>query len=213
MRYFLAIAHTGLVAILLHPLRSLATTFCVVVVLVPYLAGLGLSKGVQEQAEAAIRFGPDLYVTGEQFGRTVPVPLAAVPEIQKIDGVALVVPRIVGGIVLGKDRENAVLVGLPVEHFPASVTFIAGRLPRAGPLNELVLGSDLARHLHLAVGDLLPPFYHNREGERLSQVVGIFHSDVSLWQARLILTTLDTAATIFDQRGLATRLALAFSGT
>jgi ABC-type lipoprotein release transport system permease subunit len=206
MRYFLEIAQTGLVALLLHPLRSLVTTGSVVVVLVPYLVGLGLSKGIQQEAEAAIRFGTDLYVTGTQFGRTVPIPLTAVEAIQKVDGVTEVVPRIVGGLVLGKDRENAVLVGIPLEKLPASITCVAGRLPRASPRNELVVGSDLARRLKLDVGSLIPPFYHNRHGERISQVVGIFRSEVSLWQARLILTSLDTAAAVFDQEGLATDL-------
>lgn len=206
MRYFLEIAHTGLVALLLHPLRSLVTTGCVVVVLVPYLVGLGLSHGLQSEAAAALRFGADLYVTGSQFGRTVPVPLAAVAQLQKIDGVTEVLPRIVGGIVLGKDRENAVLVGLPLEKLPATITCVAGRLPRESPLNELVVGSELARRLHLEVGALLPPFYRNRHGERLSEVVGLFQAEVSLWQANLILTSLDTAAAIFDQQGLATDL-------
>src|SRR5262249_6375071 len=62
------------------------------------------------------------------------------------------------------------------------------------------------RRLRLRVGDLLPPFYYNPQGERLSKVVGVFKSDVSLWQANLILTSFDTAAAIFNQRGLATDL-------
>jgi ABC-type antimicrobial peptide transport system permease subunit len=64
----------------------------------------------------------------------------------------------------------------------------------------------LARRLNLEVGALLPPFYRNRHGERLSEVVGVFRSEVSLWQGNLILTSLDTAATLFDQQGFATDL-------
>ena len=77
MRRALEIARTGLAAVLLHPARSLATVGAVVVVLVPYLAGLGLSQGLRADAEASVRFGADLYVTGTRFGRDVPVPLAA----------------------------------------------------------------------------------------------------------------------------------------
>ena len=65
MRHLLEIAKTGLAAIRLHPLRASATVGAVVVVLVPYLAGLGLSYGIQAEAEDSIRFGADLYVTGE----------------------------------------------------------------------------------------------------------------------------------------------------
>jgi ABC-type lipoprotein release transport system permease subunit len=117
-----------------------------------------------------------------------------------------VVPRIVGGVVLGRDGETGVLVGLPPDRFPAGVECIDGRLPQSGSLNELVVGSELARKLSLKVGDYIPPFYRNRQGERLSRVVGVFRSDVSLWQARVVFTTFDTAARIFDQPGLATDL-------
>jgi ABC-type lipoprotein release transport system permease subunit len=206
MRAFLGIAQTGLVAVLRHPLRSVVVVGCLVAVLLPYLVGLGLSRGVQQEAEDAVRFGADLYVSGSQFGRDVPVPLGAADDVQKLDGVRDVVPRIVGSVVLGKERENAVLVGLPPDRFPAGVECIEGRPPAPSNRNELVVGSELARRLGLRVGDLIPPFYRSRDGERLSEVVGVFRSDVSLWQARLVFTTFDAAAAIFDQQGLATDL-------
>jgi ABC-type lipoprotein release transport system permease subunit len=206
MNALLAIAYTGLVAVLQYPLRSAATVACVVAVLLPYIAGIGLSKGIQQQAEDAVRFGADLYITGEQFGREVPLPVTAAQEIRAKDGVTDVVPRIVARIVLGKNREEAVLVGVPPEHFPAGVTCVEGELPRAGSRNELVLGTELARRLGLHVGSIIPPFYHNPRGDFTSKVVGIFRSDVSIWEANLILTTFDTAAAICNQEGLATDL-------
>jgi ABC-type lipoprotein release transport system permease subunit len=206
MRSFLAIAHTGLVSLLQYPLRSAATVGCVLAVLFPYVAGLGLSHGIREQAEEAARSGADLYVTGRQFGREGPVPLALAGEVKKIDGVTAVVPRIVARVVLGKEREEAVLVGLPPDHFPAGVTCVEGALPRTGSLNELVMGTELARRLGLRVGSLIPPFYHNPRGDRLSKVVGLFQADAPVWQANLILTTFETAETICDREGLATDL-------
>ncbi len=208
MRTYLEIARTGLTALLLHPQRSLVTTACVLAVLLPYLVGLGLSRGVQDDADAAVRCGADLYVSGEQFGRFVPVPLDAAAKIRKIPGVEAVVPRIVGRIELGKDRVSAVVVGVPLEDFPAGLDCVQGRLYRGGAANELVVGSDLARRLNLKVGDYIPPFYHNRAGDKTSEVVGVFRSDVSLWQARLIVTSFDTASHIFDEPGLATDLAV-----
>jgi hypothetical protein len=53
---------------------------------------------------------------------------------------------------------------------------------------------------------VLPPFYRNDRGERVSRVVGVFRPDAPLWQANLVLTTFDTAAAVFDQEGLATEL-------
>ncbi len=206
MRRYLAIARTGLTALLLHPQRGLVTVACLVAVLLPYLAGLGISRGVQDDAEAAVHYGADLYVTGAEFGRPVPVPLAVADEVRAIPGVVSVVPRIVGRVELGSERLGAVLVGVPLEDFPPGLECVEGRLYQGGSRNELVLGSELARRLRLGVGALLPPFYHSRSGERVSEVVGVFRSDVSLWQARLIVTSFATAAHIFDQPGLATDL-------
>lgn len=206
MRTFFEIAYTGLVSVVLHPLRSAVTIACLVAVLLPYLAGLGLSKGVQQQAEDSIRFGADLYVTGRQFGRTVPVPLDAVDKVRLIDGVTEVIPRIVGSITLGKDRVQTVVVGMPADRLPRQADCVQGRLYADGQMNELVVGTALAHRLKLEVGSLIPPFYRNVRGERVSQVVGIFRSDVSIWESNLVFTSFETAATIFDQQGLATGL-------
>jgi ABC-type lipoprotein release transport system permease subunit len=203
---FLEIARTGLAAILLHPLRSFVTVGLLVAVLLPFLTGLGLAKGLEDEADASVRFGADLYVTARQFGRNVPIPLSAADEIRKLPGVVEVVPRIVGGIVLGKNHENAVLVGMPSERFPAAIQAVEGRLHHGTKQNELVVGTELARRLKLKVGALLPPFYHSAEGERVSQVVGVFASDVGIWQANLIFTSFNTAAHIFDQKDRATDL-------
>jgi ABC-type lipoprotein release transport system permease subunit len=207
MRYLLDISGTGLASVLLHPLRSVVSFLAVVTVLVPYLAALGLSQGLQAEAEASAHYGADLYVTGSRFGRPVPLPLAALPRVRLIEGVIEVVPRIVGEVVLGRERIRAVLLGLPPERYAAWGDYVEGELPRTRSLNELVIGTSLARRLNLKLGDTLPPFYRNdREGSHLSRVVGAFKSDAPLWQANLILTTFETAAHIFDQRDSATDL-------
>ena len=101
MRVSLEVARTGLTALRLHPRRAAVTTACVVAVLLPYLVGLGLARGLRDDAEAAVRYGADLYVSGEQFGRPVPLPRSAADDLRKLPGVAAVVPRIVGRVELG----------------------------------------------------------------------------------------------------------------
>lgn len=199
MRVFVEIAYTGLVALLLHPLQNLATLVCLWVVLVPYLCGIGISQGVQAEAEASVAGGADLYVSGEQFGRPVAIPRRAADYIRRIDGVTQITPRMVGAVTLGNSQENAVVVGLPAEALPSSVDCIAGRLFAPGSKAELVVGSELARRLKLRPGSRIPPFYHSSQGEHVSQVVGVFHSDASLWQAHVMFTSLESAAEIFDQ--------------
>jgi ABC-type lipoprotein release transport system permease subunit len=69
---------------------------------------------------------------------------------------------------------------------------------------ELVLGHELATRLGLAVGDVVPPFYRNEAGERVSRVVGIFRSDAPLWQAHTMVVSLETAWLLFAERGTVT---------
>jgi ABC-type lipoprotein release transport system permease subunit len=204
MRRLLAISATGLTAVLMHPTRSAVTVIALVAVLVPYLAGLGISRGVRDDTISALRCGADLHVAAEQFGNAVPMPASSAKSIGEIEGVQQTIPRIVGRIELGKERVKAVLIGIPVENFPQEFECIEGRLYAGGKRNELVIGSDLARALSLTVGSRLPPFYRSRSGEHVSEVVGIFRADAPMLQARLIVTSLETAARIFDQPGLCT---------
>ena len=168
--------------------------------------GAALARGLEEEAETSARLGADLYVTGRQAGRPVPIPLSALTLLRQMDGVTGVVPRLVGEVRLGKEEVPAVLVGLDPEHFPVQPDCVEGWLPRTGGPNELVLGTALARRLGLRVGSRLPPFYRNDAGERVSLVVGIFRRDAPPWQAHLILTTFETAAHVLAQPRLATDL-------
>ncbi len=197
------VARTGLVQIALHPLRSVATVAAVTVVLIPYVTGIGISMGVQRAAEQAVQYGADLYVSGTQFGQPAPVPLDAVARIEAIEGVVSVTPRITGPIVLGRERLPAVVVGLPIDRLPQQVDCIQGRLFKEGA-PELILGSRLAKRLHLQTGDRMPPFYRGSQGERVSQVVGVFRADGTLWEMNLLFTSLSTAGEIFDQKGVVT---------
>jgi ABC-type lipoprotein release transport system permease subunit len=206
MRIVFDICRTGLDAVLLHPGRSLATVGCLVAVLLPFLAELGISKGIEQQAIQSAQFGADLYVTGRQLGQHAPVPLTAIEAIRGIDGITQVAPRIVGEVLLGKDQVHAVLVGIPIKRFPSSLRCVQGRLYGGGGRNELVLGTQLSRRLNLQVGDLIPPFYHSAQGDRVSEVVGLFEADAPMWQANLILTSFETAQAIFDEQELATDL-------
>jgi ABC-type lipoprotein release transport system permease subunit len=190
----------------LHPLRSAVVVACVAVVLAPYVAGLGLSIGLEEQAAASVRAGPDLHVTGRRLGRDVPIPVAAAEPIRAIPGVVSVVPRIVGEVALGRDATSAVLVGVPRDALPAGTSVVDGRLFAADGGQELVVGSRLARRLAVQPGSKIPPFYRNSEGERVSTVVGVFRSSAPLWEANVVLASLETASAVFGQRGLASSL-------
>ncbi|MBQ16205.1 MAG: hypothetical protein CMJ65_03670 [Planctomycetaceae bacterium] len=224
MSSLLSIARTGSAAILLSPLRSSVTVMAVIAVLVPYLVGIGLVEGLRQESRIAIGAGtpaekellPDLYVAANQFGRRVPIPLELAEPIRKFDGVTRVIPRIVGRITLGKENVEAVLVGMPREELQRRgssiqrlTRLIDGQLPRSqhGEAPQLVIGSGLARKLdNLQVGTVIPPIFRSGGGEKTPRITGIFQSEISPWQSQMILTTFESAAEIFDQRGLATDL-------
>lgn len=206
MRRLVEISKTGLTALLLHPMRSAVTVCALLAMLVPWLTGIGLATGIERDAESSLRAGGDLYVSGSRFGRNCPLPLSVVQDVRDLEGVLHVTPRIVGRLALGQEGIEVVLVGIPAADFPASVSWIDGSLPHTDSTNEFVVGTELARRLNLKVGSLLPPFYRNPRGEHVSRIVGIFESDVSLWQSMLMFSTLETAQHIFNQQGLATDL-------
>jgi len=206
MRPFLEIALTGVAAVTMYPLRSFVTVFCLCSTLVPYAVGMAISQGIQWEARLAIDQGADLYVTGLQLGRPVPIPLSAAAEVEAMEGVSSVVPRIVGEVRLGKEQVSAILVGLPADRFPETVAIVDGRLPAESSVHELIVGTELADRLNLKVGALIPPFYSSTRGERVSEVVGIFDAKAPFWQSNLIFTTRLTASQIFDQPQLATDL-------
>lgn len=203
---WLEIAQTGVTSVRLHPWRSAAIVGCVVAALGPYVAGLSLSGGLAVESKHSIDDGADLYVTGRQFGRTVPLPLDAVEKIASLPGVTGATPRIVGRLTIGQERHSAVVVGLPVDKIPQTLPIVEGAMFSSNPANELVVGSALASRLKLKVGSSIPPFYHNRRGDYVSKVVGIFSFDAPLWQANMILTSFDTASRLFDQPGLTTEV-------
>ncbi|HEY2911274.1 MAG TPA: FtsX-like permease family protein [Gemmataceae bacterium] len=196
---------TGLTSVSLHPARSIVVLAALLAVLVPYIAGSALAKGMEAETARAASDAPELSVSGNQFGRAAPLPLAVAHEIRRISGVRSVVPRIVGEVILGKDRLRCQLIGLPPDHFPAWAALVSGKVPADGKAHQLLVTAPLARRLGLQLGSRLPPFYrNNRLGERVSEVVGIFEPRAPNWQANLILTTFASAAAIFDQPDLAT---------
>jgi len=200
------IVRSGLGAVPLHPLRSAAIVACVAGLLVPFVAGLSISEGLRDQAADAARHGADVVVAGERFGRPAPVPLEAAALLRGIPGVVSVRGRVTGTVHLGASLEPAVVVGVEGAALPEGTRCVEGRPFAADGGYELVVGARLARRLALAPGSRLPPFYRNREGERVCEVVGVFRSDLPMWEANLLFAPFATAQAIFDERGTATEL-------
>lgn len=199
MRRFVEIFRAGQTSVLIDPVRSVATFTVLLVMLVPFLVGIGISDGLRLEESAAINSGGDLYVSGSRFGQSSPLPASMAEELMTIDGVLGVVPRIIGLTKIGRDHVAAVIVGLPEAAFPDAVRCVSGRLPGNAAQHELVVGTALAKHLKVTIGSQLPPFYRNPEGERTSVIVGMFESRIPFWQSQMMLTTVESAQRIFAQ--------------
>jgi ABC-type lipoprotein release transport system permease subunit len=179
-----------------------ATLICILALLTPHLVGSAIADGLLEQAHASIAKGPCVHVSGRRFGRPAPLPQAAMTSLRDLPGVRSVVPRIVGEVTLGKAALNAVVVGVPPAQWADRARVVDGRVFAAGATHELVLGAELARRLGITVGAQVPPFYRNPAGERIATVVGIFAAEQPVGAANVVFCSLETAAIIFDQRGL-----------
>lgn len=207
MRRVLDILWAGVHAAARDRLSSGIIAVTLAAVLLPYLAALAISTGIRDSARDALDGGADLIVTGRRFGKPCPLPLELAQQLGKLTNVRAVIPRIVGEIQLGRERQSAVLVGLPAEFVPnvraAVGADMNGRWPSPAARHEMAVSAALAQRLRLRVGSLIPPFYRNDRGERVSEVVAVFHADGSLGRANLIITTFDDAAAIFEQPGQA----------
>jgi ABC-type lipoprotein release transport system permease subunit len=193
------IAQSGVDAVALHPVRNAVTALCLVALLVPYIAGVAVARGLADAAEDAIANGADVYVRAERFGVSVPVPSAVSDALAEVEGIESCDARIVSPIVIGKDAEPVLLVGLAAAVVPLGETELRGRLFQPGSSHEVVVGSTLAAALGLDVGARLPPFYRSARGERVATVVGIFADTASPWLGRMMFTDLATAAWIADE--------------
>lgn len=201
---FLAVVRSGAGAVALHPLRSATTAGCVAAIVLPWCVGQGISGGLRDEIEDAVRLGPDVHVTGTRFGRPAPIPAAAALRLRAVPGVTEVVPRVVGELRVGVRDEGAVVVGVPAGSVPGSLRVVEGRLFADGAPGEVVLGSEVAARLGAKSGDVLPPMHRNEAGERTLRVVGVFRSDGPLWQSHAILASLETAGSLFAERDAVT---------
>lgn len=201
MRTVIVLAESGLQSLLIYRLRTGVILLCLICVQTPYLVGLALSQGLLDEAENTIDAGADLYISATSAGREAMLPLTVSRRISEVHGVEKVVERIVGSASMGKNAIEAVVVGIKPGLLPASLVCVEGRWFQDGPVHEIVVGRDLADSLRLQVGDVLPPFYNSRRGDHLVKVVGVFRSEVSLWQSRLLLTSFESAAEILDTHG------------
>lgn len=157
---------------------------------------MSISEGVKSESLISVSEGADIYVTLDQYGKNAPVPLRYLDDIEKINGITKVMPRIIGRTYLG-DR-LAVIVGIPLEGLPPSVECVEGSpFTRRG---EAIIGVGLARHFGFGVGHSF-----TLKGKML-KVTGLFKAESSIWASDLIFIPFEDASDIFGIAETATDL-------
>ena len=183
--------------LLRHKTKTIVVCLCIIAILSPFITAIAISEGVRAQSQISVEEGADLYLTFDEFGRNAAIPLKYLDEIKKIFGVTKVIPRIIGRGFL--QNKLAVIVGINKEDVPESISCISGRIFEK--TNEVVVGNELAKHFHLALGD---QFSMRAQQRKTFTVVGVFSSASSIWGSSLMLTSFKDAGELFGKQEVAT---------
>ncbi|MGO9109660.1 MAG: ABC transporter permease [Thermoguttaceae bacterium] len=209
MRVFLNLLLAAAANLARYPLRSVVIVVCLVAICGPFVTGIAISEGVRAEAAMSVQEGPDLYLTLDQFGRNGPVPLRYLVEFRSSPHITSVVPRIVGRASVfaapseteKTDPELVVILGLESGRMDLAPWGLEGAPSRMLSGGEVVIGSALATHfgLHLGdelrvqVADVTTPF----------RIAAIFPPSASIWSAQLVCMNLDDAGKLFQLPGYA----------
>jgi ABC-type lipoprotein release transport system permease subunit len=180
-----ALFWAALEAAVRHPVRFWTTAGCLVAVATPFLAGTAILEGVRAEAAASVEAGPDLLVTGYEYGRSSSLPEELVARCRRMEGVREARGRIVGRSYAGE--QVLTVVGLGDGRGEAG--------PRPG---QVWLGAALARDLRVAAGGWLTLA---DQAELPVQVERLLPAGAGLASARLVVLGLADAQRLFATPG------------
>ena len=194
-----------------HKLRSFVVVLCLVAILFPFISAVSVLEGVKAQSRLSVDEGADIYVTTDMFGRNGMIPFGMGDEIEKIDGVVKAAPRVISRIYI--KGKLAVLLGIPTDEVPPSVSFIKGSMPREG---EIVIGMAMADYLDAGTGDDLSigvkifaiidhvSYMQNK----VFRISGIFDSASGIWTSDLIMMDIEEAISLYEMEDMVTDIAV-----
>ena len=180
-----------------HKTKTLVVSLCIIAILLPFITAIAISEGIKLQSHASVKNGADLYLTFDEFGRNVAIPLKYLDEIKEIFGVTKVVPRIIGRGFL--QNKLAIIVGVDRENLPVSVSSISGGVFEKA--NEVVVGPELAKHFNLDISD---QFSMRGQKRKIFTIVGFFSASSNIWGASMIFMSLQDAGELFGKKDVAT---------
>lgn len=184
-------------SLLRNPLRSTSVILCLIAVLAPFVTAIAICEGIKFQYANILKEGGDLYVSRDNYGSNAPIELGLSQRFQVIQGVTRVVPRVIGRTYV-KGKFMAVL-GISSSSIPSSIQLVLGREPKAK--GEVILGQGASEYLNLKVGSR---FSIDRNPGQILQIVGLFRSTFTIWDADLLIMNFEDAGDLFGIRDEAT---------
>lgn len=184
-------------SLLRNPLRSTSVILCLIAILAPFVTAIAICEGIKFQYANILKEGGDLYVSRDNYGSNAPIELSLSQRFQVIQGVTRVVPRVIGRTYV-KGKFMAVL-GISSSSIPSSIQLVLGREPKAK--GEVILGQGASEYLNLKVGSR---FSIDRNPGQILQIVGLFRSTFTIWDADLLIMNFEDAGDLFGIRDEAT---------
>jgi len=183
--------------LLRNPLRSASVILCLIAILSPFVTAIAICEGIKFQYANILKEGGDLYVSRDSYGSNAPIELSLIERFEAIQGITKVIPRVIGRTYV-KGKFMAVL-GISSASIPPSIQLISGREPKAK--GEVILGQSAAEYLNLKVGSR---FSIDRNPGQVWQIVGLFRSTFTIWNADLLIMNFEDTCELFGVRGEAT---------
>ncbi len=160
-----------------------------------------LREGINQDVNASLAFAPDILVQGYDAGRVVPVDNAKIQEIEAIEGINLVTPRVWG--YLSAENKLYTMMGIEVDRYPINNAKLEFEIRSGRFLEEnedhpvCVIGSGVAEVSFAQVGSFLLLTDINGQ-EYDMEVVGIFSVASKIYTHDLILTDIQYSCEFFN---------------
>ena len=182
-----------------YKVRTIVILVCLSIAATTFSSVAFMKDGLARESELSLKYSPDLTVQGISAGRQAFIDTRYIGIIRGIGGVSEVVPRIWGYgnvgnsllVIVGLDLRNSTLTS--AEAYPLeSGTFLDAQ--RNG---TLVIGKAVASLLGAKVGSVVTILSESNKA-RQYEVVGVFNSESSIYNADMILMNINDARIFFD---------------
>ncbi|UCE12692.1 MAG: FtsX-like permease family protein [Candidatus Heimdallarchaeota archaeon] len=160
-----------------------------------------LREGINQDADASLAFAPDVLVQGYEAGRLVPIENTKIAEIEGIEGVRVVSPRVWG--YLSAANRLYTMMGIEFGRYPLNTSELAfeirdGRIIEPNESHPVcIIGSGVAEDSSAQVGSWL--LLTDINGVEMDfEVIGIFSVTSKIYSHDLILTDIQFSRIFFN---------------